>query len=161
MQKHKSVGANLCGKNIQSSKNCKVILAPCSLDGGICPCTMLRGSVPKPSQYSAESTRVLCGKYNSALRKASALLPQRQARQRGRCFIAQGNIFKPLSLGPSAPPQKTGRPVTETKASTWRKSTKATARPHRQCPLPSINKRKKHWGTQKTFVILSRISKPE
>ena len=46
--------------------------------------------VRKPSAYSAESTRVLCGKYNSALRKASARPARRDSRKRGWRFIAQG-----------------------------------------------------------------------
>ena len=46
-------------------------------------------------QYFAESTRVLCGKYKSALRKAFARAPRRESLKRGRPVTAPGNTHPP------------------------------------------------------------------
>ena len=43
-------------------------------------CPMRRRGLRRPSAYFAESIRVLCGKYNPRLRKASARIPRGDAR---------------------------------------------------------------------------------
>ena len=118
------------------------------------PCRSRHSTLRRVLEYFAASTIRLSARHPLICRNG-------KPGKGGDVSLHKGIFLNHYHLGHPHPHKKTGRPVTETKASTWRKSTKATARPHRQCPLPSINKRKKHWGTQKTFVILSRISKPE